>query len=125
MTASTSRWGNCWDTALAESFVNSLKNERVHGMTYPTRADAQADVFEYMEVFYNQSLVTPRCGYSSPVQFLQNGISGHAAQLPMAAQGRPAGGRNSMGTSPPVRLHLSHPETILLKTSKPGLAGRI
>ena len=60
MTASTSRRGNCWDTAPTESFANSLKNERVHGMTYPTRADAQADVFEYMEVFYNQSLVTPR-----------------------------------------------------------------
>jgi len=31
-----------------------LKNERVHGTTYTTRADAQADLFEYIEVFYNR-----------------------------------------------------------------------
>jgi putative transposase len=49
MTASMSRKGNCWDNAPSESFFNSLKNERVHGTTYVTRADAQADLFEYIE----------------------------------------------------------------------------
>jgi putative transposase len=55
MTASMSRKGNCWDNAPTESFFNSLKNERVHGTTYPTRAAAEADLFEYVEVFYNRS----------------------------------------------------------------------
>ncbi len=55
MTASMNRKGNCWDNAPTESFFNSLKNERVHGTTYTTRADAQADLFEYIEVFYNRS----------------------------------------------------------------------
>jgi putative transposase len=47
--------GNCWDNAPTESLFNSLKNERVHGTSYPTRADAQADLVEYIEVFYNRS----------------------------------------------------------------------
>jgi putative transposase len=55
MTASMSRKGDCRDNAPTESFFNSLKNGRVHGMTYPTRAEAQADLFEYIEVFYNRA----------------------------------------------------------------------
>lgn len=56
MTASMSRKGNCWDNAPTESFFNSLKNERVHGTAYATRAQAQADLFEYIVVFYNRQL---------------------------------------------------------------------
>jgi putative transposase len=83
MTASMSRKGNGWDNAPSESFFNSLKNERVHGTTYPTRA--QADLFEYIEVFYNRSRRHSTLGYSSPVRFLEDWISKHAAQQSMAA----------------------------------------
>lgn len=55
MTCSMSRKGNCWDNAPTESFFNSLKNERVHGARYATRAAAIADLFDYIEVFYNRS----------------------------------------------------------------------
>jgi transposase InsO family protein len=34
MRCSMSRKANCWDNAPAESFFNSLKNERVHGTRY-------------------------------------------------------------------------------------------
>ena len=85
MTASMSRKGDCWDNAPTESFFNSLKNERVHGTTYATRADGQADLFEYIEVFYNRSRRHSTLGYSSPVRFLENWISEQAAQQPMAA----------------------------------------
>ena len=85
MTASMSRKGDCWDNAPTESFFNSLKNERVHGTRYATRADAQADLFEYIEVFYNRSRRHSTLGYSSPVRFLENWISRHAAQQPEAA----------------------------------------
>lgn len=85
MTASMSRKGNCWDNAPSESFFNSLKNERVHGTSYATRADAQADLFEYIEVFYNRSRRHSTLGYSSPVRFLENWISKHAAQQSLAA----------------------------------------
>ena len=85
MTASMSRKGNCWDTAPTESFFNSLKNERVHGTTYATRADVQADLFEYIEVFYNRSRRHSTLGYSSPVQFLEDWISKHVDQPVKAA----------------------------------------
>jgi putative transposase len=85
MTASMSRKGNCWDNAPTESFFNSLKNERVHGTIYVTRADAQADLFEYIEVFYNRSRRHSTLGYSSPLRFLENWISRHADQQTKAA----------------------------------------
>jgi transposase InsO family protein len=85
MTASMSRKGNCWDNAPTESFFNSLKNERVHGTTYAKRADAQADLFEYVEVFYNRSRLHSTLGYSSPVRFLQNWIAEQAAEHSLVA----------------------------------------
>ena len=57
----------------------------VHGSTYETRTEAQADLFEYIEVFYNRSRRHSTLGYSSPVRFLENWISKHPAQHPMAA----------------------------------------
>jgi putative transposase len=49
-----SRKGNCWCNEPSERFFNSLKNERVHGSRYATRDAARADVFKYIEVFYNR-----------------------------------------------------------------------
>lgn len=37
MTCSMSRKGNCWDNAPTESWFDSFKNERVHGIRYATR----------------------------------------------------------------------------------------
>jgi putative transposase len=53
MEPSMSRRGNCWDNAVAESFFANLKKERIRRKTYKTRADAQQDVFNYIEMFYN------------------------------------------------------------------------
>ena len=85
MTASMSRKGNCWDNAPTESFFNSLKNERVHGTVYATRADAQADLFEYIEIFYNRRRRHSTLGCSPPVRFLEDWISKHADQHAEAA----------------------------------------
>jgi putative transposase len=74
MTCSMSRKGNCWDNAPTESFFNSLKNERVHGQRYRTRNDAIADLFEYIEVFYNRSRRHSTLGSRSPVQFMHEWI---------------------------------------------------
>lgn len=54
MTCSMSRKGNGWDNAPTERFFNSLNNERVHGTRYETRDAAKADLFEYIELFYNR-----------------------------------------------------------------------
>lgn len=50
---SMSRRGNCWDNAVAESFFSSLKKERVKKRIYKTRDLARADIFNYIEMFYN------------------------------------------------------------------------
>jgi putative transposase len=75
MICSMSRKGNCWDNAPTESFFNSLKNERVHGQRYATRAEAIADLFDYIEVFYNRSRRHSTLGYKSPTQFLNDWIT--------------------------------------------------
>ena len=61
--------------APTESFFNSLKNERVHGTRYDTRDEAIADVFDYIEPFYNRSRKHSTLGYVSPVKFLENWVS--------------------------------------------------
>ena len=48
-----SRSGNVWDNAAMESFFSSLKIERAARKTYRTRDQAKADVFDYIERFYN------------------------------------------------------------------------
>jgi putative transposase len=80
MSCSMSRKANCWDNAPSESFFNSLKNERVHGTRYATRAEAAADLFDYIEVFYNRSRRHSTLGYHSPVQFLQDWITNQHEQ---------------------------------------------
>jgi putative transposase len=75
MVCSMSRKANCWDNAPTESFFNSLKNERVHGMRYNTRNEAITDLFDYIEVFYNRSRRHSTLKYRSPVQFLQDWIT--------------------------------------------------
>lgn len=68
---SMSRRGNCYDNAVAESFFSSLKKERVRRKIYPTREDGRADVFDYIEVFYNRSRRHSHIGDVSPVAFEQ------------------------------------------------------
>jgi putative transposase len=53
ITCSMSAVGSCYDNAAAESFFGLLKRERVNRRRYITRAEARADVFDYIEVFYN------------------------------------------------------------------------
>lgn len=52
--SSMSGVGSCYDNAVAESFFGLLKRERVNRRNYPTRAAARADVFDYIERFYNR-----------------------------------------------------------------------
>jgi putative transposase len=75
MRCSMSRKGNCWDNAPTESFFNSLKNERVHGQRYRTRQVAIAELFEYIEVFYNRRRRHSTLGSRSPIQFMQDWIT--------------------------------------------------
>lgn len=69
LVASMSRKGNCFDNAVVESFFSTLKNELVHDGEFYTREEAQAAVFEFIEVFYNRQRLHQTLGYVSPVQF--------------------------------------------------------
>lgn len=66
---SVSRRGNCWDNAVAESFFSSLKKERIRKRVYKTRDLARADVFDYIEVFYNKTRRHSHLGNVSPEAF--------------------------------------------------------
>jgi len=66
---SMSRPGNCWDNAVVESFFATLKTELIHQRQYATRQEARADIFEYVEGFYNRSRRHSRLGYRSPMDF--------------------------------------------------------
>ena len=67
--ASMSRRGNCHDNAVAESFFQLLKRERIKRHIYSTRDDARGDVIDYIEMFYNSRR---RHGFNemlSPVEY--------------------------------------------------------
>ncbi len=53
VTCSMSGVGSCADNALVEGFFGMLKRERVNRRQYRTRAEARADIFDYIESFYN------------------------------------------------------------------------
>lgn len=67
--ASMSRRGNCYDNAVAESFFQLLKRERIRRKVYATRKDARDDVFDYIELFYNPKRKHGNNGMLSPVEF--------------------------------------------------------
>jgi putative transposase len=69
VTCSMSRSGNVWDNAAMESFFSSLKTEWIARKTYRTRNQAKAEVFDYIERFYNPTRRHSTLGYLSPIDF--------------------------------------------------------
>ena len=67
--ASMSRSGNCYDNATMESFWSTLKLELVYRRRFHTRAQAQSQIFDYIETFYNRQRAHSALGYLSPVDF--------------------------------------------------------
>ncbi|RXJ65703.1 hypothetical protein CS022_24720 [Veronia nyctiphanis] len=67
--ASMSRKGNCHDNAVAESFFQLLKRERIKRKTYSTREEARVDIFEYIEMFYNVKRRHSSNDQMSPVEY--------------------------------------------------------
>ena len=67
--SSMSRRGNCHDNAVAESFFQLLKRERIKKKIYVSRSDARADIFEYIEMFYNSKRRHGSNGQRSPLDY--------------------------------------------------------
>jgi len=81
ITQSMSRKGDPYDNAVAENFFSCLKNELIHHKNYKTRAEAQADIFAYIETFYNS--VRPHSGidWMSPNEYEDHLNSVYAAKV--------------------------------------------
>ncbi len=69
ITCSMSRAGSVWDNSAMESFFSTLKTERTARKVYRTRNEARADVFDYIERFYNPRRRHSKLGYISPMEF--------------------------------------------------------
>lgn len=72
MIPSMSRKGNCWDNAPIERFFSSLKREWTGDILYRTRAEAMADVREYVAAYYNSKRLHSTLGYQTPLNFEKN-----------------------------------------------------
>lgn len=66
---SMSARGNCYDNAAVESFFGLMKRERINRVRYLTRDEARADVFDYIECFYNPKRRHGYLGNISPMEF--------------------------------------------------------
>jgi len=72
ISCSMSRRSHCWDNAVAESFLGTLKSEFVHVQSFATREVAKTAIVEWIEVFYNRQRIHSTLNYCSPVQFEQD-----------------------------------------------------
>jgi transposase InsO family protein len=66
---SLSRPGQCWDNAVCESFLSTLKCELINRHAWPTRARARSAIFHYIEGWYNPRRLHSSLGYVSPVDY--------------------------------------------------------
>ena len=66
---SMSRRGNCFDNAAVESFFSSLKKEKIRRYIFKTREEARAEIFDYIEVFYNRARCHQQVGNISPAAY--------------------------------------------------------
>ena len=67
ITCSMSRRGDCYDNAVMEAFFSSLKSEVAD--RFPSCGEAKMELFDYIEVFYNQRRRHSTLGQVSPAAF--------------------------------------------------------
>ena len=80
ITQSMSRKGEPYDNAVAENFFSCLKCELVHHKHYRTRSEAQADIFAYIEAYYNSVRPQSALNWLSPVEY-EHLLSVYAAKV--------------------------------------------
>ena len=64
--------GNCYDNAITETFFSTLKKELVYLTEFDTTQQAELEIFEFIEIFYNRNRLHSSLGYLSPVDFGMN-----------------------------------------------------
>jgi hypothetical protein len=88
--------GDCYDNAASEAFHATIKKERIYRQSWPTRAEARAAVFEYIEGWYNPRRRHSTLGYLSPVEFER-----HHARLAQPGLEAPIPGNGSVAVTSP------------------------
>jgi transposase InsO family protein len=66
---------SCYDNAVAESFMHTIKSEHIQFQDYQTRSEVRPSLFEYIDVFYNRHRKHSTLGMKSPVQFEEQLLS--------------------------------------------------
>ena len=69
ITGSMSAPGCPYDNSCVESFFASLKKELVYKKNYATIEEVKADIYRYIELFYNRKRLHSSLGYMSPVEY--------------------------------------------------------
>ena len=69
MIPSMSRKGDCWDNAVGESFLHTLKVEKINRCRFKTREEAKQEIFKYVEMYYNRKRAHSSLDYMSPFEF--------------------------------------------------------
>jgi len=64
-----SRKGGCWDNAVGESFLYTLKVEKTNRCRFKTRDEAKRTIFEYVEMYYNRKRAHSTLNYMSPFDY--------------------------------------------------------
>ena len=74
--------GDCYDNAVCETFHASLKKEKIYRQSWPTRAQARAAIFEFIEGWYNPRRRHSALGYKSPNEFETVAVEAAAVPSP-------------------------------------------
>jgi len=81
---SMSNRGDCYDNAVAESFFGTLKGEHLDGFRFRTREEAQLEIFNFIEGYYNSRRLHSTLGYKTPDAFEQNNVPTTNEMIPVA-----------------------------------------
>lgn len=128
---SMSRRANCYDNAAMESFWSTLKLELVYRRDFATRQQARAEIFDYLEAFYNRQRIHTSLGGLSPASFelaaLESPLARRRSPMgveplrdvaqrthgrgPQRATGAPLGGAAATTTQISIPNPSDHPKT--------------
>jgi Integrase core domain len=79
ITCSMSRTGDCYDNAVMEAFFSTLKTELAD--RFDSCGEAKMQLFDYLEVFYNQRRRHSTIGYVSPAAFERAAVTERASVI--------------------------------------------
>jgi hypothetical protein len=88
--------GDCFDNAVCETFHATLKKEKIYRQSWPTRAEARAAIFQFIEGWYNPRRRHSTLAYLSPIEFEQQ----HAEHAQRALEGPKSDNGSVASTSP-------------------------